>query len=168
MKRILFSVIFVLVFVIGQNCYGQATPGQHNPYQNLAKWYGTQSAPTSYEKAEWALDDINAYRAEIGLKPLNKNVITQGNCGTFPLAFCCFWIFISLILLIIILNDLLRNQREIKRMKCCQKEIEKSKQIFDEIWYGMTESRRRNNIGYFVQKLDREPTEDEIVTGNVH
>jgi hypothetical protein len=49
--------------------------GQHNPYQNLAKWYGTQSAPTSYEKAQWAIDDINVYRVENGLSPFSEGVL---------------------------------------------------------------------------------------------
>jgi hypothetical protein len=72
-------MLFCLIFVIGQNistnCYGQGMAGQHNPYQNLAKWYGTQSAPTLYEKAQWALDDINVYRAEKGLSPLSETIL---------------------------------------------------------------------------------------------
>ncbi|MDR1142197.1 MAG: hypothetical protein LBL62_10925 [Planctomycetaceae bacterium] len=82
MKRILFSFIllFCLIFIIGQNistnCYAQATAGQHNPYQNLAKWYGTQSAPTALEKAQWGLEDVNVYRTENGLKPLSEKVLT--------------------------------------------------------------------------------------------
>jgi hypothetical protein len=50
--------------------------GTYKPYQNLAKWYGTQSAPTTYEKAQWALDDINVYRESKGLQPLSEDVLS--------------------------------------------------------------------------------------------
>ncbi|MDR1270631.1 MAG: hypothetical protein LBK82_14005 [Planctomycetaceae bacterium] len=76
MKQILRSVIFIAVLLVVCNTgYSQGMKGQHKPYQNLAKWYGTQSAPTMYEKAQWALDDINVYRAENGLTPLSENIL---------------------------------------------------------------------------------------------
>jgi uncharacterized protein YxeA len=102
MKQILFSLIFVLIIAIGQDSFGQATAGQHDPYQNLGvykiynnnwqhpgelppdyvwnnenDWYGTQSAPTALEKAQWGLDDINKYRTENGLKPYPKSIIKK-------------------------------------------------------------------------------------------
>jgi hypothetical protein len=80
--------------------YTQATAGQRDPYQNLGvyriynnnwqfpgalppdyawsnqdDWYGTQSMPSGYEKAVWALDDINAYRESQGLAPFSENVL---------------------------------------------------------------------------------------------
>jgi hypothetical protein len=76
LTRILLLSIFVLIIAIGQNCYGQVgMAGQNKPYRNLAKWYGTQAAPTALEKAQWALDDINAYRVTEGLTPLSESIL---------------------------------------------------------------------------------------------
>jgi hypothetical protein len=42
-----------------------------------------------------------------------------------------------------------------------------NKKSFSLLWKGMTEQRRRNNIGNFVGLFDREPTETEIKTGEI-
>jgi hypothetical protein len=77
MKWTLRTVICVALFVsLVQVSYGQVgMAGQQKPYQNLAKWYGTQSAPTLYAKAQWALDDINTYRESIGLRPVSERML---------------------------------------------------------------------------------------------
>jgi hypothetical protein len=78
MKRVLFSLLFCLFIFVGRECCGQAVAGQHNPYQNLTMWYGTQSAPTLFEKAQWAMDDVNAYRESVGLAPIGEDVLNKG------------------------------------------------------------------------------------------
>jgi hypothetical protein len=42
---------------------------------NLAKWYGTQSAPSKYEKALWAIDDINDYLVSVGREPISEDIL---------------------------------------------------------------------------------------------
>jgi hypothetical protein len=89
-----------LALLTGQICYAQATAGQSNPYQNLGvykiynnnweqpgtlppdytwqnenDWYGTQSAPAAFEKAQWGLDDVNSYRKSQGLEPLPETIL---------------------------------------------------------------------------------------------
>ena len=101
MKKIFMMMMMIIgMFFTADYSYGQATAGQHNPYRNLGKyhiynndwqypgtlppeyswsneddWFGTQSTPTSYEKAIWALDDINAYRAEEGLSAFPESIL---------------------------------------------------------------------------------------------
>jgi hypothetical protein len=198
MKQILFSLTIALIFVIGQNCYAQATAGDHDPYRNLGEWkiynnnwqypgtvppeyswsneddwYGTQAAPTALEKAEWALDDINNYRAEKGLPPLTKNIFVetpQDNRGTPIIAGILLGILfvMGLILLLKSHYNMYQDEKYIKnRISRLNKKMEAQKEPFAEIWKEMTEERRRNNIGHFVQIFDREPAETEIVTGVV-
>jgi hypothetical protein len=38
---------------------------------------------------------------------------------------------------------------------------------FEEIWLEMSEFRRRNSTGVFIQEIGREPTEQEILTGKI-
>jgi hypothetical protein len=39
---------------------------------------------------------------------------------------------------------------------------------FAKVWRSMSEKRRRNNTGIFVQKYNRPPTETEIQTGEIN
>jgi hypothetical protein len=130
-------MMFVL-FVFGQNCYGQATAGQQNPYRNLGKyhiynndwtypgtlppeyswsneddWFGTQSTPTSYEKAIWALDDINAYRAEEGLSAFPESIL---EAKPFQKKACMLGQIASVICLLIFSAILIYCLFELKRL----------------------------------------------------
>ena len=76
MRRVLISLLCAaILFVFVSSVSAQNMAGQNKPYQNLAYWYGTQSAPTSLEKAKWALDDINSYRAGKGLSALPETIL---------------------------------------------------------------------------------------------
>jgi hypothetical protein len=193
MKQILFSLLlFCLITAIGQNCYGQGTAGQHNPYQNLAKWYGTQSVPSDYEKAQWALDDINAYRTAEGLKPLPESIIKMKNWDVIFILFIliflanlflfCFYVREFIILkqakiekqkertsTLSVIHDLVKKRQKFDQTVqeiMCGKPVDP--ETFPIIWDGLIESRRRANIGTFVQIYKREPSEKEIVTGEIN
>ncbi|MDR1271250.1 MAG: hypothetical protein LBK82_17200 [Planctomycetaceae bacterium] len=183
MKRILFSFIllFCLIFIIGQNistnCYAQATAGQHNPYQNLAKWYGTQSAPTALEKAQWGLEDVNVYRIENGLKPLPETILKR-NTRHSPvwldfLFFMCFSINIVLFIfwiIVLVKEHKQKRQRQIKEKIFTDNNgnpLFTDYVLFQICWKNMDEWRRRNSTGLFVKQMDREPTDYEIATGEI-
>jgi hypothetical protein len=197
-KKVSFLLcLFVMLFVADYG-YSQGTAGQHNPYQNLGvykiynnnwqypgtlppeyswsnedDWYGTQSMPTAKEKAEWALDDINDYRAENGLPPLTKTIFVampREDAGVPIIAGVLLGILflIGLILLLKSGYDMYQDRKDIKsRLSGIDKKIEKDKERFADLWKQMTEERRRNNIGLFIQKYGREPKDGEIVTGTV-
>ena len=81
-RKILFSFLFaaiLLVFV--SSVSAQEMAGRNKPYRNLAYWYGTQSAPAPLEKALWALDDINNYRAGKGLAALPETILDTKSTG---------------------------------------------------------------------------------------
>jgi len=64
-------VILCASFTVAQT---PSTPAQ--PYRNIEMWFATQSAPDMLEKAQWALDDINAYRSAVGLPEYPEMIIT--------------------------------------------------------------------------------------------
>ena len=75
-KKILFlAVCAVVIFSAYSAAQTPSTPTQ--PYRNLEMWFATQSAPEAFQKAQWALDDINAYRKEAGLAELPEAIITS-------------------------------------------------------------------------------------------
>ena len=60
MKRILITVM-CLAFLCTSSIFAQTPTTPTQPYRGLEMWFATQSAPDMLEKAQWALDDINAY-----------------------------------------------------------------------------------------------------------
>ncbi len=75
MKKILSALFCVAVLLSTQSIFAQDMANYAKPYQNLAVWYGTQSTPAPFEKAQWALDDINTYRASKGLPELPESIL---------------------------------------------------------------------------------------------
>jgi len=74
MKKIL--LLFICAIVLSASTiFAQGMATRDKPYRNLAVWYGTQSTPPPLEKAQWALDDINAYRAGKGLSALPESIL---------------------------------------------------------------------------------------------
>jgi len=76
MKRFVPLFFSFVILLFAADVFGQATAGSYRPYRNLAVWYATQSAPTPLEKAQWALDDINAYRTSIGLAEFTDSILS--------------------------------------------------------------------------------------------
>jgi hypothetical protein len=197
MKNLTLRMLFcfwALLFVA--DIFAQVATPESDPYQNLGQWkiynngwqypgtvppeyewdneddwYGTQAMPESYEKAEWGLQDINAHRKLIGLKPLDEKIIERPEPDTSSLIISMISILIFAIVAIIYIYKLIQYRKERKEL---DKKIESNiKDIafeyykFAEIWRSMEEFRRRNNVGNFVDTFEREPTEEEIVTGIV-
>ncbi len=75
MNKILSALFCVAALFTTQSILAQDMATRARPYQNLAVWYGTQSTPAPFEKAQWALDDINAYRASKGLPELPETIL---------------------------------------------------------------------------------------------
>ncbi len=75
MKKTLSILFCIAMFTAVQSVFAQDMATRAKPYQNLAVWYGTQSTPAAFEKAQWALDDINAYRASKGLAELPESIL---------------------------------------------------------------------------------------------
>ena len=75
-KTLLVSVCAVL---LSAAAFAQTPSAPAEPYRNLAVWFATQSAPESLEKAKWALDDINAYRAAKGLREFPESILDAPN-----------------------------------------------------------------------------------------
>jgi hypothetical protein len=211
MKQILCSLLICVLFAVGQTCYAQATAGQHDPYRNLTKyyiynndwnydgvlppqyvwhneddWYGTQSMPTSLEKAEWALNDINDYRTESGLEPLDEKILKQNyecaggsNTILFSIPIAILWLLMIYVLYQIrdlsvykdntytLFKHIEKGLKLSEKNENNNKFVLYSRNTFPVYWKDLTENRRRGNTGNFVQTYGREPTETEILTGDI-
>ena len=79
MKKTLL-VSFCVILLSVPSVFAQSTAGQNSPYRSMTRtiqWYGTQAAPTPLEKAQWALDDINAYRTLNGLPEFTDSLLNS-------------------------------------------------------------------------------------------
>lgn len=207
MKQLLSLVFCLFVLLFGQVCFAQATAGQHNPYQNLAIWFATQSMPDAEEKALWALDDINSYRELQGLSPLPQTILKEelkpNENVRIPLAIA--GIVIGVVGLVLLIYSLLlywkeevterrnnkkrvdyNNGKNITVGQIIDQKLEydkKREQVMVDVfcygksiddknfpifWLDMNEERRRINAGMFVAIYHREPTEQEIITGEIN
>jgi hypothetical protein len=196
MKQILFSFV-LLSLLVTNNILAQND--DHDPYQNRGiwkiynndwqhpgvvppdyswnntdDWFGTQSTPTGYEKAEWGLADINNYRATRGLDPLDATIIEGKPENATPVLFYCISLFFVALLIVTVFflylyyRAMLRIENKKQSKQDITKEAYLRKQIFADFWSDWTEPRRRNNIGHFVNEIGREPKEQEIVTGEIN
>jgi len=79
MKNTIFILVCAILLLSASPLYAQAMKDNANPYKSLSRnltvWYGTQAAPTPLEKAQWALDDINAYRSYKGLPEFTIGIL---------------------------------------------------------------------------------------------
>jgi cell division protein FtsL len=63
------------------------------------------------------------------------------------------------------INARIKENKE--KIRKNEKEMEKCRRNFVELWSEMSEETRRESVFYFVRMFDREPTDAEIVIGKI-